>query len=344
MDLFTTNNLVGVVKDLNTPPSFFLDWFFTRTIEDPSEEIHFDTDESKPRITPFVSPLVAGKVVNGRGYTTKTFKPAYAKDKRRWQPNRPLKRAIGEKIGGSMSPEQRSQLLLAQELDDQLAMLTRREEVMASEVLRTGKVTVSGEGFETVVVDFGRHADLTITLAGNDRWSVVHADSDPLTDLENWAATQQLRGGVVPTDYVMAPDAWTAFRARIVARGEAAMLLDYARSGGAELNLGPLAGKVQFKGRVGSFGIWSYNDVYVDDAGADQNLMPSGTVIGTSVQIEGARCYGAIQDEEAGYTATRFFVKSWIEKDPAVRWLLLQSAPLVVPFRPNASLKASVLA
>ena len=37
-----------------------------------------------------------------------------------------------------------------------------------------------------------------------------------------------------------------------------------------------------------------------------------------------------------------FFSKSWTEPDPAVRYLLMQSAPLPVPYRINASLGATV--
>lgn len=31
-----------------------------------------------------------------------------------------------------------------------------------------------------------------------------------------------------------------------------------------------------------------------------------------------------------------------VEEDPSVRWLLLQSAPLVVPYRPNATFCATI--
>jgi hypothetical protein len=345
MDLFSTNTLVGVVQDLKTPPSHFLDTEFRGTIEDPSEEIHFDVDESKPRITPFVSPLLPGKVVNDRGFATKTFKPAYAKDKRRWNPNRPLKRVIGEKLGGSLSPEQRVALLVGQTLEDQLAMLTRREEVMAAEALRLGQVTVSGEGFATVVVSFGRHANLRVTLAGNDRWSVTHADSNPLADIENWAVEYQLRSGAVPRRVTFAPDAWRAFRDRLVQRDEWKYILDYRRaSESSALDLAPGNGqKARFVGVLGTFELYVYDDIYLDDAGVEQHLMPSGEVVMTGDALEGNRCYAAIQDEAAGYAATRYHVKSWVENDPPVRWLMLQSAPLVVPFRPNASLGAAVL-
>ena len=65
-------------------------------------------------------------------------------------------------------------------------------------------------------------------------------------------------------------------------------------------------------------------------------------LLGSRSGIEGVRCYGAIKDEQAGFQANRYFPKSWLENDPAVRWMLLQSAPLVVPYRPNASMCVTV--
>lgn len=345
MDLFSTNTLVGVVQNLVQPPSHFLDTEFRGLLEDPSEEIHFDVDESKPRLTPFVSPLVAGKVVNDRGYTTKTFKPAYAKDKRRWDPKKPLKRVIGERIGGELSPEQRLQLLLGQTVEDMLAMLTRREEVMAAEALRLGQVTVSGEGFATTVVNFGRHANLRDIKTGNERWSVTHADSNPLKHIEDMAIEFQLRSGSAPRRITFAPDAWQAFKARVQARSEWNGLVDYRRaSESTQLDLAPGNGaKVRRIGAMGEFELFVYDDIYLDDSGSEQHLMPSGEVVMTGDALEGTRCYAAIQDVAAGYAATRYHVKSWAEQDPAVQWLLLQSAPLVVPFRPNASASMEVL-
>jgi hypothetical protein len=52
--------------------------------------------------------------------------------------------------------------------------------------------------------------------------------------------------------------------------------------------------------------------------------------------------YGAIKDEAAGMQALDYFSKSWTQPDPAVRFLMLQSAPLVVPYRVNATLAAKV--
>lgn len=343
MDTYTTAELIALLQELRQPSSFLLDTFFPTVHESTAEEIHFDTLVGKKRITPFVHPTRAGRIVQAEGFKANVFKPAYAKDKRIFVPDATLKRIAGEKIGGALSPQQRADANIKFAMDDQLKMLTMREEVMAAEALRAGTVTVSGDGYNPVVVDFGRAAGQTITLLNNDRWSINHADSNPLEDLEVWSALMQANGGGTGRTVVMAPDAWTAMRTRLVARGEDRMLLDYQRSGSSTLDMGPGADLVRHIGNVGSFDLWVYDDVYVDDAGADQHLMPSGSVVMGSSAIEGIRAYGMIRDPKAGYVATRYFTKTWIEEDPAVQWLLLQSAPLVVPSRPNASLMAQVL-
>lgn len=167
MDIFSTHVLSKVVENLHSPSSFLLDMFFPQEQRSETEEIYFDTQESKPRISPFVSPLMPGKVVEHEGYRTKSFKPAYVKDKRRFTPDMPFKRMAGEKIGGEMTPAQRLEKAVAVTLNNQLDCLTRREEVMASEVLRTGKITVEGDGYPAVTVDFGRDASFTKVLTGD---------------------------------------------------------------------------------------------------------------------------------------------------------------------------------
>ncbi len=343
IDIFNTHVLSKVVERLDRPSSFLLDAFFGQEQTEDSEEIHFDIDKSKPRLTPFVSPLVAGKVVDDEGFTTKSFKPAYVKDKRRFDPQRPFKRSIGEKIGGTLNPQQRLEANINRTLTRQLENLTRREEVMASEALRTGKVTVSGDEYPTVVVDFQRDASLTVALTTTSRWGETGVN--PLDNLEDWVAKIQEKSGAVGRTVIMDALAWRLFKAD----AKVEKLLDIRRlRDTADLALGPIAfGQgnelARYVGTIGDLDFWVYNDRYVDDNDTVQKVLPDYTVIlGSPQQLEGTRCYGAIQDEKAGFRAQRFFSKSWLEEDPALRWMLLQSAPLVVPYRPNATFCATV--
>jgi len=342
MDIFSTHVLNRTIQHLDRPSSFLLDTFFPEIQTEDSEEIHFDLDLSKPRIAPFVSPLVEGKVIAEEGMETRSFKPAYVKDKRRFNPNSPLKRKIGETIGGNLSPMDRREAALNRSLNSQLDNLTRREEVMASEALRTGKITVKGENYPTKVVDFKRDPTLTLALTGASRWGENGVSI--LNDLETWGGRVQSKSGAAARTVVFDPLAWG------IAKEDPKVdkQLERRRSTGNSLNTDPILfgqgnDKARYVGSIGDLDFWVYNDVYVDDDGQDKNVLPEHTVImGSQTMIEGTRCYGVIQDEKANYRAERYFSKSWLQEDPAVRWLLLQSAPLVVPYRSNASFCATV--
>lgn len=338
MNIFDTSVLNRVVAELPAPAPFLLNSFFGTVQTEDSEEIHFDVDKGRRRLAPFVSPVVAGQVVQSNGYITKSFKPAYIKDKRVFDASRPFKRAMGERIGGALAPAQRLQQAVAADLLDQIAMLTRRQEVMAAEVLRTGKITVAGDLYPEVVVDFGRHADLTPTaLTSTARWG--QSAAKPLDNLQDWSLAVTKHSGAAATTVIMDAKTYAVFAADPAVKE----LLDRFR-GQSALNPTVVGEGGRFMGSIGSFDIWVYAGWYEHPTtGALTPYLPDGTVIITSPDLEGVRAYGAIKDEEAGFQAAPFFSKSWVEKDPAVRYLLLQSAPLIVPYRVNASLCATVL-
>jgi hypothetical protein len=271
-----------------------------------------------------------------KGYVTKTFTPAYIKDKRVFDSNRPFKRAIGERIGGELSPAQRLQYALANNLIDQTAMLTRRQEVMAIEALRTGAVTVAGDLYPTQIVNFGRDAALTVTLAGATLWGA--AGVEPLDDVQTWSMLVTEKSGSTANTLVMDVEAWKLFSASTKVQ----KLLDRFR--GADQLVPTVTGEGgRYMGNIGTFDIWVYAGWYEHpDTLALTPYLPARTVLVLGADVEGTRAYGAIKDEAAGFQAMPYFAKSWVEEDPAVRYLLLQSAPLTVPYRVNASLGATV--
>ncbi|MBI3452941.1 MAG: major capsid protein [Rhodospirillales bacterium] len=350
VDIFQTAFLHRVVEALDQPSSFLLDTFFPKDQKSQTAEIYFDVLDNKPRLTPFVHPSRPAPVVSNHGYFAKSFRPAYVKDKRIFNPDAPLRRSVGEQIGGSMSPMQRREAQVAEALVDQLEMLTRREEAMAAEALLTGKVTVKGDGYPETVVDFQRDPALTVTLGSGAQWG--DSGVKPLDDLENFAATIQDKSGSVAKTVVMSPATWKIFRQD----QDVKTLLDRRAYMNIEgLNVEPIVRgqgneKARNVGTIGDFDIWVYQDFYIDDADVKQKLIPDNTLIiaargapGTGKGgLEGVRGYGVILDEKSGYKSDRYFVKSWPEEDPPVRMMLLQSAPLTVPYRPNASMRVTV--
>ena len=217
--------------------------------------------------------------------------------------------------------------------------LPTREEVMASEVLRTGKITVEGDGYPAVTVDFGRDASFTKVLAGENTWDKESVNI--LDNLEDWAGTIQSKSGVVANTVILEPSAWKIFRNNPFVQ----KYLDYRRGTNNTLNIDPVIlgnEKARFVGNIGDFEVWVYNDIYIEND-TEKKILPENTVLlGSRSGVEGVRCYGAIKDEQAAFQSTRYFSKSWLENDPAVRWMLLQSAPLVVPYRPNATMCVTI--
>lgn len=336
MNIFDISVLARVVRELPAPSPFFLNSFFATVQTEESPEIHFDVDKGTRRLAPFVSPVVAGQVVRSQGYATNTFTPAYIKDKRVFDANRPFVRAMGEKIGGSLSAQERQNALLARELTDQLNMLMRRQEVMAVEALRTGKVVIEGENYPRRELDFGRHADLTVALTGSDRWG--ESSVNALSDVRKWSMLVTQHSGAAANVVVMDAKAFDLF----VKDPAVEKLLDRFRGRDA-LNTAVVGEGGRFMGSLGDLDIYMHAGWYESPTtGQLTPYLPDHTVIITGPDLEGVRAYGAIRDEDAGFQAVPYFSKSWVDKDPSVRYLLMQSAPLPVPYRINASFCATV--
>src|SRR5579885_482605 len=152
--IFDTNVLIQVVPNLKRAQKFLLDTFFPNIVTSDTEFVSIDVDVGKRRMSPFVSPLVEGKLVEQRRMQTNIFKPAYIKDKRAPDLRKPVRRMIGERIGGELTGAEREMANLEAEMTDQIDLIDRRLEWMAAQVLSTGTVLIKGEGFPTSLVDF----------------------------------------------------------------------------------------------------------------------------------------------------------------------------------------------
>lgn len=348
MNIFDTNVLVGLVPNLKTSQNWLLDRFFTNVVTYETEEVSIDVDIGKRRMSPFVSPLVEGKLVESRKYQTNTFKPAYIKDKRAPDLRKPIRRQMGERIGGEYTASEREMLNIQFEMEDQIDMLHRRLEWMAASALTKSQITVVGEGFPTTVIDFGRSSNLTITLSGSDKWPLSVAagttNTQPSDDIEDWQTLMLKESGSVATDLVFTSSSWKAFRLDTTIKDNA-IVFPALSPFGNQVDVGPRAVKgAVYKGRWGNFDLWLYNDWFIDPVdGVEKPMIPDGAVLMSGADLMGTRAFGVILDPAFNYGPMAFAPKSWVMPDPAQRYLLMQSAPLVIPSRVNASLCATVV-
>ncbi|WP_272671725.1 MULTISPECIES: major capsid protein [Providencia] len=348
MNIFDTNVLVQVVPNLMTSQNWLLDKFFPNVVESDTEEVSIDVDVGLRRMAPFVSPLVEGKLVESRKFQTNSFKPAYIKDKRAPDLRKPIRRQIGERIGGQLSAAEREMLNLQFEMADQIDMINRRLEWMASSALVSGTVTVAGEGYDTKVVNFGRAAELTVTLSGSDKWPTQvdagKTNTKPSDDIEDWAQRILKNSGAVATDIVFTTKSWKAFRLDTTIKDNA-ITFPALSPFGNQINAGTQVQKgAVYKGRWGNYDLWLYNDWFIDPVdNIEKPMIPDGSVIMSGADLMGTRAFGAIIDPAFNYGPMAYAPKSWLEQDPAQRFLMMQSSPLVIPSRVNAALCATVV-
>ncbi|HEN3468842.1 TPA: major capsid protein [Yersinia enterocolitica] len=348
MNIYDTNVLVGLVPNLKTSQNWLLDRFFPNVVTHDTEEVSIDVDIGKRRMSPFVSPLVEGKLVESRKYQTNTFKPAYIKDKRAPDLRKPIRRQMGERIGGEYTAAEREMLNIQFEMEDQIDMLNRRLEWMAASALTKSQITVVGDGFPTTVIDFGRSSNLTITLSGSDKWPLSVAagatNTQPSDDIEEWQTLMLKESGAVATDLVFTTSSWKAFRLDTTIKDNA-ITFPALSPFGNQVDAGPRVNKgAVYKGRWGNFDLWLYNDWFIDPAdGIEKPMIPDGAVLMSGADLMGTRAFGVILDPAFNYGPMAFAPKSWVMPDPAQRYLLMQSAPLVIPSRVNASLCATVV-
>ena len=351
--------LLEVLKVQKTPSSFWLNKFFPNQINFDSEKIEFDrVNEDYRRLAPFVAPNVQGKVMTTEGFDTLSFKPAYVKPKHIVDIDKPFVRRPGEALGGSLTPAQRRDAAIADILKRHKEMHNMTREWMAVNAVATGKVTVKGENYPTVTVDFKRDASLTKVLVGGAKWDVVPADAAAekaqgiamLGDIYGSRTDSNTLCGAVIRDVIFGRDAWALFSRNAHIQS----LLDKTVRGSdtefTKLNDGFEDSAEYLGSLVGANGsglvrMWLYSGKYKNEADVLTDLLDPTLVVGVDgATLQGFRCYGAIRDGKAGFQALDMFPKNWEDEDPWNEYLMTQSAPLMVPKQPNASFSIKVKA
>lgn len=350
MALYDQYTLAEVFRRQKTAAAPFWLGFFPRQINFTTPEVAFDKVFSDERaLAPFVAPNVQGRPQSLEGHETWSFKPAYIKIKDVVHAEMHLDRQAGEDFGTggqTLSIEQRRDAVIATLLRKQKLKLANRLEWMAARAVIDAKVTIAGEDYPSVTLDFKRDPSLTGVLAGAAKWD--QATADPMADLKDMRINANELSGVRVTKHIFGANAWDLFTRRVDLKE--LMNINY---GGMEVKVTRLTDSygdtMEYVGTIagldgaGRIECWVNTARYINpDTGTLEYLLDQNTVVGVSDSINGARCFGAIMDAKARYQALSVFNKNWINEDPSVEYLLMQSAPLMVPGDPDASYSIKV--
>lgn len=337
IEIQETHELMGVLRNFPAQQSFFLDRYFNRSYFSNSEWIDFEEVTKGKRLAPFVAPNVQGQPMLAHAESIKKFKPAYVKPKDAVDPARTLKRMAGESLGGSLTPQEREDAIVADILGDHDEMIRRRWEWMACEAVKNGMITISGENYPARTVGFGRDPANTVTLSGTARWG--QNGSDPLRDIENWNQVLN-KAGTSGRDLLMGP----SVAAALLADEKVQDALETRRGSTTTLEKYNVAGSpvVYYGSLVGGVNLFKFTETWHDNEGNEVPYIEDDELVFVG-DVDGVRAFGAIMDRKAGWAPQAMFPKMWEQEDPSALYLMTQSAPLMIPVRVNGSFKANPL-
>lgn len=343
-ELWDTHTLLGVYREQDAPKSYWLDLLFPNEISSTDEYIDFEKiPRGGRKLAPFVAPMAQGRAIYEEGSRVGRFKPAYVKPSDPVSPTRALTRRPGTLLSPEgMSPEARYDAVKADIIAYHRTAIERRWEWLAAQAAIHGKVTIDGDDYPAQLVDFGRAAGHTITLGSGARWG--DSGVSILDNIQAWSDLMHAADfGGAPNRLTVGTAVWSVMRKDQEIRDE----LDITRRGTeVDIKTGLIGtGEVRYVGTLGGgLPVYVYNDYYTV-AGSSTPFMSSKDIVLSGPNVQGYRCFGAIVDVHARFQALPIFPRNYIiPGDVAIEQVVTQSAPLMVPVNPNATLKATVLA
>lgn len=346
MDLFELRTMLAAVERMPRPRRFLTATFFgAQPIVATTEHIDIDIIKGNRRMAPFVLPNRPGTVVGRTGSTLRSYRPAYVKPKLETRAGHLMVRQPSEHIYSARTPLDRAGEQLGRDMQDLDDRISRREEWMIARALTTGQVPIIGDGINDLI-DYQMDAENLVTES--TLWTAEGAD--PIADLRKYKRRATKKSGRTANACVMSEEAADAFLDNAKVREK----LNTRRVDLGMIRPEQLPDGVTYLGYLNDPGLdlyaydeWFTPDGEEDDSGLeDEPMIPVGGLIVGPTTSRNSMLYGAIQDVEAiegGLFDVDRYPKSWTEKDPGVRWLMMQSAPIPGFHEPDAFVYAKVV-
>ena len=175
LKLETLNKLISKMD--KAPDMFFSNLF--PTVQYDSDTIRWEIEYGSAGMTPFVAPGTVAPAVGVDGTGEASAKAAFYKEKMYFDEEF----LNNMREPGSWATYQAAERKLARGTKKLDYRIQRRREWMMAQKFIEGGFTYMQKGGAKFTVNYGIPATHKVTLTGNDRWDVVHADSDPVEDI-----------------------------------------------------------------------------------------------------------------------------------------------------------------
>ncbi len=170
--IYSTNDLVTVVRENRIAPSFLRGRYFPTGPHDifTTPKVFLERQSEGSPAAPFVIPYSGATLMEREGYTGEAIEPAFINPSRDMSIDQLMKKGIGETYyDTTVTPEQREQEYLADDLVYLETAIQRTQEWMCGQILTNGYVdcAVNKEGTKKVRLKFyGDSFDNLVTFTG----------------------------------------------------------------------------------------------------------------------------------------------------------------------------------
>lgn len=345
IDVLTWSSLTGVVNEIKSPNSFLQKLIFGAHESKETERLELGVLRRGRKMAPFVRKNGMALEMAGGSQEFQMVRPPKIRVKTHLEPSELMdNRRPGYSIfpaGGDLASAAEQEVARkAAVLSDGIAEST---EYLCAQALR-GTLSYSADEEEVFQITYPVPAGNSYTLT--TKWD----DADALVS-QDFMDAQQIASdevGLGLSDVIMGQDAARAF----MANEEVRFLLTSPR----DMNAGALNLAAQFRddgavllGEFCGVRCWRYGRATVLPDGTDYQLIEDKKVhfLALSPAAENRMYFGPIHDLDAlqgrQFVGERF-AKQWIQPDPSVMWMLVESNPLPWPRRPGSMVHVQVLA
>lgn len=353
LDIFKTPYLLTAVNNVLPPKSFLKDRYFpTNATTDlfATDDVLVEYKDGNKKVAPFVAPRQKGITILRSGSYMERYTPPLVAPRRVLTIDVLKQRGFGEALLSNLTPEDREATFLMQDMDEMSQMITRREELMAAEILTTNKCVMKHyaddltKPVEEKVLQFYEGESNPAEYVPGVKWDAAGARI--IDDIYAMIGMLSSRG-LPATDLIVASDV----AATIINDEYIQKLLDlnnYNIGAYSPVELPDGVGRLITLNVYGrNITIYTYDETYENEAGEIVPIMPSGTVVLTA-PAAGRGMYGAVtqleQEDMRYHTRKGTRIPKYLADPVAdVRTLTLSSAPLLIPNNKNPWIVAKVL-
>ena len=354
LNIYSTHYLLAAIKELTPPTTFLRDRYFpTNDATDifETEDVLIEYKDGNKKVAPFVSPRKGGVTIHRDGSYMVRYTPPFVAPRRTLTIDELKVRGFGEALMSKLTPQQRESIMILRDIEELGDMITRREEVMAAEILTTNKCIMKhyADDLKTVVdekeIKFFDEGSNPASYTPATKWG--ESGAKIIDDIHAMVRMLSAKG-LPASELVVASDV-----ANIIMNDEDIQkkldIRNYNIGSFAPMELPDGATRLCVLNVYGrDITILVYDETYENENGVDTAYIPAGTVILTAPAV-GRTMYGAItqleQSDGAFHTYAGRRVPKYLSDAVAnTRSLTLSSSPLLIPNRRNSWIVSKVTA